>query len=170
MNTVRFFSEIFKPNKKRQNSPSVRQLSSLESKAVLKIHNQPRLPDNEIVAEQMIKKVNFKTKVKAVIYSLFWMISVPTIPAGLASFISFLNGCDIVVTTAWFFVVFAPLFFFCGIMGNAQKRLYVAYCLGFRGAKAALVLGWDGYEYAPNLGPYPDYFTQRYRLKMFRRH
>lgn len=154
----------------RRVTPSSKKLFELEAQTTSELSNQPGLPGNELVADKMIKKVPIIIKAKAVLYSLVWLIIIPTIPAGIVSFASFAYGCDTEFIIAWFCVVFAPIFFFSGIMNNVQKRLYIAYCLGFRGVKTALILGWDGIEYTPNWGPYPDYFTQRYRLKMFRRH
>ena len=156
--------------KKRNKFPSAFEIARSEAKAVQELHFNARLPQNEIVAEQMIKGVSFKIKVKAFFYALFWLFFVPAVPAGIASLISILCGSDTFLTVAWFVVIFAPLFFFFGLLGNVQKRLYVSYCLGFRGVKAALTMGWDGSEYVPSYGPTPDYFTQRYRLKMFRKH
>lgn len=141
-----------------------------EHEALQQIMRKPRLPENELVVNQMIKNIPLKTKLNAILYALFWLTIIPALPSTIAACISFLYGCDMLTVIAWFGVVFIPLFFLYGVMGNVQKRLYVSYCLGFRGAKSALVLGWDGTEYAPFWGPTPDYFTQRYRLKMFRRH
>lgn len=167
MRTVKCYtSEAWKKN--RNKTLCFPDLADIESKTMQALQWRPRLPENEIVADKIIKDLKFSIKVKAVFHALFWLFSVPTVPAGVASFISVVSGCDNAVVTAWFIVVFVPIFFFKGVMGNVQKRLYVAYCLGFHSVKAALSMGWDGYEYAPNFGPYPDYFTQRYRLKMFR--
>jgi len=151
----------------RHKAPSAFDLAEMEAKAIRVLATRPRLPDCEAVADQMIKGLNFNIKVKAFFYALFWLFIVPTVPAGLASLISLMCGCDNFIATLWFGIVFATLFIGKGVAGNVQKRLYVAYCLGFRSCKSALSMGWDGFVYAPNIYP-DDYFTQRYRLKMWR--
>lgn len=148
------FHESKKNKRQKHRRPTAQALAALEANAVHALMARPKLPQSEMVADQMIKGLNFKIKTHAALYALLWLTIVPAVPAAIAAFISILSGCDTVIVIAWFAVVFGPLFIFKGVMGNVQKRLYVTYCLGFRGAKAALTMGWDGHEYTPYFSPY----------------
>lgn len=153
MSRVRYWTPE-KWKKKRRMGPSLHSLASMEAVAQRRISSRPRLPHNEQVANEMIRNVGLAIKLRAFLYSLFWLTLVPVVPALLASLIALFIGCYLFTAGCLFCVVFGSLFLFKGVLGNVQKRLYVAYCLGFRGIRAALVVGWDGHEYEPNFWCY----------------
>jgi hypothetical protein len=140
--------------KNRRKGPSLHALSSMEANALHRISIRPRLPQNERVANEMIRNVGLAIKLRAFFYVLFWLTLVPAVPALLASIIALICGCYLFTAGCLFMVVFLSLFVMKGVLGNVQKRLYVAYCLGFRGTRTALIMGWDGHEYEPDFGCY----------------
>lgn len=148
----------------KMNQPSVKEISRLEYEAMQQLANVPRLPEFEEVANQIIKSIDFGTKVKAFFYALFWLFAVPvvlSIAVILAHFAIF--SVDWGIAACWLAIVGGFLLFY-GFFHNTQKRLFVAYCLGFRGVRNALVMGWDGTEYDPGYGS-NDYYTKKYITK-----
>jgi hypothetical protein len=126
-----------------------------------------RLPECEAEAEQIVKRTSFNTKSIAFLYALFWLFAVPGMLGCLGGLAYLLYKQDIIVALMCFFVVFSPIFFLKGLACNTHKRLYVAHCMGLRGIKNALIIGWDGHQYIHNTTNPNNYFIQKYILKIY---
>ena len=97
----------------------------------------------------------------AAFYAIIWTV-VPCLIAGVMVGAFFRN-------VFWWCVAIvggAALFFAVG--QNTQARLYVA-SLKRQKFLAALKYGWFHHDFCPDYSWAPDYFTMRYRLKMFRK-
>ncbi|MDD2335334.1 MAG: hypothetical protein PHD01_02015 [Geobacteraceae bacterium] len=125
------------------------------------------IPANEFEADKIIRRMSFSVKFRAFFYSLFWLSALPGIFGFLAALAYFLYNQDIVVALYCLGVVFSPLFFLKGLGGNAHKRLFVAHCLGLRGMKTALIVGWDGHQYLGDCTIDTSYATQLFVLRMY---
>lgn len=146
--------------------PTAAEIRQMELTAIQQLNETPPLPVSETVAEQIIRNMNRGIKVKAFIYAIFWLF---TVPLSVATAIVIVHSIFFTIDwaiAAWWYAIAGGYLLMYGFFHNVQKRLYVAYALGFHGAKNALLKGWHGEEYAPSC-EINDYYYKKKILKIW---
>ena len=108
-----------------------------------------------------ISNVSRMRRIMAVLQATLWTVA-PCLLTGILVGVFFRDEFWLCVAI----VGGAALFFAVG--QNTQARLYVASLEGQR-LLPALKYGWCHHDFCPDYSWAPDYFTMRYRLKMFRK-